>query len=190
MSIKNISNLFPKKKIRIMLPYLSTLVLGMYGLIITSMLISLNLTSFHYQTVSNIAYQIQNASTVTISAMQPGKMNTNNDSGVTILGNNYWLWIPKYIFDRGGINDFRNYYNSQDNFTKKVILVVGEDFASEMTNDKYSKKKLKELLAKSVLLSEIKNNQSSTPNKNIYPFNILTILTPSPITRIEIRSIY
>ena len=187
--IKNISKLFPEKKIRILLPYASALVLGMYGLIITGMLISLNLTSFHYQTVSSIASQIQNASIVTISATQTGKLNTNNDS-VTILGNNYWLWIPKYIFDTGGINDFRNYYNSQDNFTKKVILVVGEDFASEMTNDKYSKKKLKELLAKSVLLSEIKYNQSSTLKQNIYPFNTLTSLTPSPITRIEIRAIY
>ncbi len=153
----------------------------------TIMLITLNLTSFHYQTVSNLAYQIQKANT--ISVIDGGKANRNND-GITVLGNNYWLWIPKYIFDRDGINNFRNYYNSDNNLTKKVIFVVGEDFASEMTNDKYSKDKLRELLSKSVSLSETIDNQSDTLKKNRYPFNSLTNLTHDPVSKIEIRANY
>lgn len=185
--IKNISILFRKKKIRIMLPYASILIIGTYGFIITIMLITLNLTSFHYETVSNIVYQIQNANTTSVDHDGKGDINNN---GVTVLGNNYWLWIPKYIFDEDSNNDFRNDYNGQDNLTKRVILVVGEDFVSEMTNDKHSKEKLRELLTKSVLLSEIKDNQSDTLQKNRYPFNSLTSLTPNPVTRIEIRANY
>jgi hypothetical protein len=183
--IKNISILFRKKKIRIMLPYASILIIGTYGFIITIMLITLNLTSFHYQTVSNIAYQIQNVNTTSINHDDKGNINNNR---VTVLGNNYWLWIPKYIFDEDSNNDFRNDYNGEDNLTKKVILVVGEDFVSEMTNDKQSKEKLKELLTKSVLLSEIKDNQTDMLQKNKYPFNSLTSLTPNTVTRIEIRA--
>jgi hypothetical protein len=166
--IQNISTLFRKKKIRIMLPYAIILIIGTYGLIITIMLITLNLTSFHYQTVSNIAYQIQNENTTSIN--HDGKGNINNNR-VTVLGNNYWLWIPKYIFDEDSNNDFKNDYNGEDNLTKRVILVVGEDFVSEMTNDKQSKEKLKELLTKSVLVSEIKDNQTNMLKMNKYPFN-------------------
>ena len=185
--IKNISILFRKKKIRIVLPYAIILIVGTYGFIMTIMLLTLNLTSFHYQTVSNLAYQIQKANT--ISVIDGGKANRNND-GITVLGNNYWLWIPKYIFDRDGINNFRNYYNSDSNLTKKVIFVAGEDFASEMTNDKYSKDKLRELLSKSVSLSETIDNQSDTLKKNRYPFNSLTNLTHDPVSKIEIRANY
>ena len=185
--IKDISKLLPNKKIRIMLPYAFMLVIGTYGFIVTIMLITLNLTSFHYQVISDIVYQIQNANTTSISHDSRGNMNKN---GVTVLGNNYWLWIPKYIFDRDGINEFRNYYNAEDNMTKKVILVVGEDFIPEMTSDRHSKEKLRQLLTKSVLLYEIRDNQSNTLQKNKYPFNSLTSLTPNPVTRIEIHANY
>lgn len=182
--INDIFKLLPNNKIRRTLPYASIIVIGTYGFIVTIMLITLNLTSFHYQVVSDIAYDIQNANTT--SKNHDGKGNINNN-GVTVLGNNYWLWIPKYILDEDGNNDFRNDYNGEDNLTKRIVLVVGEDFVSEMTNDKQSKEKLKELLTKSVLLSEIKDNQSDMLQKNEYPFNSLSSLTPNPVTRIEIR---
>ncbi len=187
--INDISKLLPNNKIRRMLPYASILGIGTYGLIVTIMLITLNLTSFHYQVISDIAYKIQNANTTSISHDGRGNL---NKSGVTVLGNNYWLWIPKYIFDRDGINEFRNYYNVEDKMTKKIIFVVGEDFIREMTRDNhttYNKDKLRQLLTKSGLQIVIKDNQSNTL-QNTYPFNSLTSLTPDPVTRIEIHANY
>jgi hypothetical protein len=159
-------------------------------LIVTIMLVTLNLKSFHYQVISAISNQIQNANTGSIS--DDSKEYTNNN-GVTVLGTNYWLWIPKYIFDRDGINEFRNYYNGEDITTKKVILVVGKDFVNDMTRDnhtKYNIEKLRQLLTKSDLLTVIKDNQSNSLQDNKYPFNSLTNLDPNPITRIEIHTNY
>lgn len=187
MLINDITEQLPNKRIRLMLPYASILVIGAFGFIVTTMLITLNLTSFHYQVISDIAHQIQNANTTSTS--EDGKGNIDK-SGVTVIGNNYWLWIPKYIFDRGGINEFKNFYKVEDNVTEKIILVVDEDFVSEKASDKLSRKKLRQLLNESVLLTMIKDNQSITLQNNKYPFNSLTSLTPNPVTRIEIRAIY
>jgi len=188
--ISKISKLLPNRKIGKVLPYVFVLGIGTYGLIVTIMLVTLNLTSFHYQVISGIANQIQNANTGSIS--DDSKEYTNKN-GVTVLGTNYWLWIPKYIFDRDGINEFRNYYNGEDIATKKVILVVGKDFVNDMTRDnhtKYNIEKLRQLLTKSDLLTVIKDNQSNSLQDNKYPFNSLTNLDPNPITRIEIHTNY
>jgi len=185
--VNDISKLLTNKKIQIMLPYASMLVIGTFGFIVTIMLITLNLTSFHYQVISDIAHHIQNANTAPIGHDSKGNI---TKSGVTVVGNNYWIWIPKYIFDKGSINEFKNYYKVEDNMTKKIILVVDEDFVSERTSDKLSKKKLRELLNESVLLTAIKDNQSITFKNDKYPFNSLSNLTPNPVTRIEIRANY
>lgn len=183
--IKDISKLSPYKRLQTMLPYAILIVIGTFGFTVTIMLITLDLTPFHYQVISDIALQIQNANSASTGHDSKGNINKN---GVTVIGNNYWLWIPKYIFDKDGINDFKNYYKVQDNLTKKIILVVDEDFVSERTSDKLSKKKLRQLLNESVLLTMIKDNQSITLQNTKYPFNSLTSLTPHPVTRIEIRA--
>ena len=182
--IRDISKLLPNKKIQNMLPYVSMIVFGIFGLIVTTMLISLDLTTFHYMVISEITHQIQNANNESIDHNSKGNI-TNN--GVTVIGNNYWLWIPKYIFDKDGINEFKNFFKIEDNMTKKMILVVDEDFVSEKTSDKFSKKKLRQLLGESVFLSAMENNQSIALD-NKYPFDSLNSLTPNPVTRIEIRT--
>ena len=188
--ISNIPKLLPKINIRKVLPYGALLGIGTYGLVVTTMLITLNVTSFHYQVISDIAYEIQNVNNQPTS--YDGKEITNK-SGVTVLGSNYWLWIPKYILDRDNINEFRNYYSGEDNTTKKVILVEGENFIRDMTRDNrttYNIEKLKRLLSESGLLNVINDNQSNTLQRNIYPFNGLTILDTNPSPKIKIHGNY
>jgi hypothetical protein len=150
------------------------------------MLISLNLTSFHYQVISDIAYEIQKANTQ--STIYYGKEN-NTKNGVTVLGSNYWLWIPKYIFDKNNNNEFRNYYSGQDNTTKKIILVAGENFIRDMTRDNhtaYNIEKLKSVFVQSYLLKAIIDNQSNImQNNNTYPFNSLKSLDQNPSPKIK-----
>jgi hypothetical protein len=185
--INDISKLLPNYKVRSVLPYVFLLGIGAYGLIITIMLVTLNLTTFHYQVIAEIANQIQKANTTSEGHDSGGNLNKN---GVTVLGNNYWLWIPKYIFYSHGNNEFRNYYNGENIMTKKVILVVGKDFIREMTTNNqttHSKEKLREILTKSNLLISMSDNQSNTL-QNKYPFNSLTTLDSNPATRMELHS--
>jgi hypothetical protein len=188
--ISNIPKLLPKVNIYKLLPYGVLLGTGIYGLVVTTMLITLNLTSFHYQVISDIAYEIQNVNTQSASS---GGKESNNKNGVTVFGSNYWLWIPKYILDKDNTNEFRNYYSGQDNATKKIILVVGGNFIRDMTRDNhttYNIEKLKSLLAQSDLLNAINDNQSNTLQRNVYPYNSLTALDANPSPKIKIRGNY
>ena len=189
--IKDISKLLPKHKIQKLLPYAVLFAIGTYGLIVTIMLITLNLTSFHYQVISDIAYQIQNTNTGPTT--NGSKEDIDKNGAVTVLGSNYWLWIPKYIFDKDGVNEFKNYYDGEDTEEKKVISVVGKNFINDMIRDNhtdYNAEKLQQLLSKSDILTIIKDNQSNSLQADKYPFNGLTALDPNPVTKIEIRTNY
>jgi len=188
--IKEISKLLPYRRIQRVLPYAVICGIGAYGLVVTFMLITLNLTSFHYQVIADIAYQIQNKNTEL--AINDNNQDVDKKTAVTVLGSNYWLWIPKYMFDKDGVNEFKNYYDGGDT-QKKVITVVGKNFVNDMIRDNntnYNENKLRKLLSKSDIISIIRDNQSSTLEANEYPFNGLTALDPNPVTKIEIRANY
>jgi hypothetical protein len=53
---------------------------------------------------------------------------------------NYFLWFPKYILDKNGTNEYKNYYHYGDIKTTKIILAVGDDFIDEMT--RYNKTRI------------------------------------------------
>jgi hypothetical protein len=190
--INDIFKRLPNYKIQKMLPYAALCGIGAYGLIVTIMLITLNLTSFHYQVISDIAYQIQNTNTdSTSNASNASKEDIDKKAAVTVFGSNYWLWIPKYIFDKDGVNEFKNYYDGEDTEEKKVISVVGKNFINDMIRDNhtdYNAEKLQQLLSKSDIITIIKDNQSNSLQADKYPFNGLNALDPNPVTKIEIRT--
>jgi hypothetical protein len=149
-----------------------------------------NLTSFHYQVISDIAYQIQEANKNATGLSSEKKF---NKSGVTVLGTNYWLWIPKYIFDKNNLNEYRNYYNAGDNITSKYLFVVGENFIRDMTRDNHTTfnvKTLRQLLTKSDLLTIREDNQSNMVDRNKFPFKTIIELEPKTSAKIEIHSNY
>lgn len=185
--IRDASNLFTNIKIRKVSPYATVATLGVYGLIILFMLLPLNLTSFHYEVISYIATHTQNTSTP--SAVD--SKSNENAGRITVLGTNYWLWIPKYIFDTNGVNKYQNYFNPEDNFSNKFLLVVGENFIREMTRvnqSDNSAEKLGQLLSNSDLLTVIQENQSIIRSKSEYPFSSLIGLDPPASTKVEIRT--
>ena len=124
--IAETSKIFRNQKIAKVVPYTIVGSVGLFGLIPTSMLITLNLTSFHYQVISVLVNQLQDSSTrrnedsTGISSNLAG--NGNNSERITVLGSNYWLWLPKYVFDNNQFNDYKNYYNDGDIRTKNNFL--------------------------------------------------------------------
>ena len=156
------------------------------------MLIGLNLTSFHYEVISVLGNEIQKANKV----KNPDSLHNNGSNEiqkVTVLGNNYFLWFPKYIFDINGTNDYKNYYHYGDIKTKKVILLVGANFIDEMTryNDTNANVGgVGELLFNSSLITTVIENQTAIPHANTYPFSSLVDLDPWAPSKIDIRGNY
>jgi hypothetical protein len=192
--IAETSKLSHNWKIAKVLPYAILSSVGVFGLIITSMLITLNLTSFHYQVISVLVNQLQDNGTIRnvdnagISNSLAG--NKTNNEGMTVLGSNYWLWLPKYVFDKNQINDYKNYYNDGDINTKNNLLVVGENFINEMTRDNYTEQNiegLRTLYVNSSALATVEEDPRMIPNRDKYPFNSLIDLDPKASTKIEIR---
>lgn len=189
--IAETSKLFRNRKIAKVLPYAILGSVGLFGLIITSMLITLNLTSFHYQVISVLAKQVQGSGT------RGNEGNANNlagnridNEGITVLGSNYWLWLPKYVFDNNQINDYKNYYNDGDVRTNKYLLVVGENFINDMTRDNSTERNiegLRTLYVNSTVLATVEEDERIIPNQDKYPFSSLVDLDPKSPKRIEIR---
>jgi hypothetical protein len=185
--IRDTSKFVRKLELKTIMPYGILAGIAVYGLIITSMLITLDLTSFHFQVISSIAANIQNTNTAS-SIDTPYRNDTR--SGMTVLGSNYWLWIPKYVFDKNDLNEYRNYFDSKDNMTGKFLLVVGENFKRDMMrlNDtEYNEVRLAQLLDRSKLLTTIEDIRPKTIKTDMYPFNSLTDLDLKSSTKIEIR---
>ncbi len=189
--IAETSKLFRNRKIAKVLPYAILGSVGLFGLIITSMLITLNLTSFHYQVISVLAKQVQGSGT------RGNEGNVNNlagnridNEGITVLGSNYWLWLPKYVFDNNQINDYKNYYNDGDIRTKNNLFVVGENFINDMTRDNSTERNiegLRTLYVNSSALATVEEDRRMIPNQDKYPFSSLVDLDPKSPKRIEIR---
>ena len=168
--------------------------MGLFGLIVTSMLITLNLTSFHYQVISVLVNQLQDSSTRrnedSISIRNNLAGNGNYSEGITVLGSNYWLWLPKYVFDNNQINDYKNYYNDGDIRTKNNLFVVNENFIYEMTRDNNTERNiegLRTLYVNSSPLATIEEDKQMMPNRGNYPFGSLIDLDPKATTKVEIR---
>jgi hypothetical protein len=174
--ITDISKLFHNQRIKKLLPYSLLTIMGLYGLIVTTLLISLNLTSFHYEVISVLGNEIQKV---------------NKINGVTVLGNNYFLWFPKYILDKNGINEYKNYYHHGDIKTNKIIMAVGDHFIDDMI--RYNKtsiniEELSILVYESNFTTRLEENQSALPHRNIYPFSSLVDLDPIATNSVEIRT--
>jgi hypothetical protein len=188
--ITDVSKIFRSQRIKKLLPYSLLTIISVYGIIVTTILISLNLTSFHYEVISVLGNEIQKANKITTESSSYNNKD-NNIHGVTVLGNNYFLWFPKYILDKNGINEYKNYYHHGDIKTNKIVLAVGDDFIDEITRYNRSSINIDELsvlLYRSNFTSRIEENQSAVPHRNIYPFNSLIDLDPIATTSVEIRT--
>ena len=106
------------------------------------------------------------------------------------MGSNYWLWLPKYVFDNNQINDYKNYYNDGDIRTKNNLFVVNENFIYDMTRDNNTERNiegLRTLYVNSSALATIEEDKQMIPNRGNYPFSSLIDLDPKAATKVEIR---
>lgn len=189
--IAETSKIFRNQKVAKVVPYAIVGSVGLFGIITTSMLITLNLTSFHYQVISGLVNQLQDSSSRRNEGVSNNLAgNGNNNERITVLGSNYWLWVPKYVFDNNQINDYKNYYNDGDIRTKNNLFVVNENFIYDMIRDNNTERNiegLRTLYVNSSALATIEEDKQMIPNWGNYPFSSLIDLDPKAATKVEIR---
>ena len=133
------------------------------SLIIPSFIISTNLIisntdDFHFRVISAISREVENFDQDNINKFELS--NQSDRAKLTILGSNYWLWIPKYIFDRSE-NFYKNYFIANDIKTENILLVAGENFIKTMTRENSSKANimdLREIYSQSDVVFKLEQN--------------------------------
>ena len=128
--------------------------------IISTNLIFSNTNDFHFKVISAISTEIEKFDQDNINNFEPSISDQSGKDKLTVLGTNYWLWIPKYIFDRGE-NYYKNYFVSNDIKTDNILLVAGENFIKTMTRENSSKAnvmELREIYSRSDVVFKLEQN--------------------------------
>jgi hypothetical protein len=178
--IGDLSSKISNKNIQKIAPYAIISGIGLFGLLTTTMLITMNVASFHYEVEAFLAQRLQD-------------MNYTTGNKITVLATNYWLWLPIYVFDENHDNDYKNYYAKGQITTDKILFVAGENFIRTMVRDNRTRENVQELRMlydKSKILTTIEEKDFSNLYPDRYPYSAITNLDPKASKRIEIRANY
>jgi hypothetical protein len=172
------------------------LLIFIFSIIIPSCIFSTNLitsntTEFHLNVISAISKEVKNFNlnndNTTFGNIDKNQNSDNDKNKLTVLGTNYWLWIPKYILDSGK-NIYKNNFIANDVKTDNILLVAGDNFIKTMTrgnNTKDNVMQLKEIYSESDLISKFEQNTTKSIETN-GSFD----LDPKGSKKIELRKIY
>jgi hypothetical protein len=143
------------------------------------MLVNTDLNSFHFGVVVFIARQVEDF---------VGDKNNNVNDKITVLGNNFWLWIPKYVIDKYHENDYKNFYAKGKIQTEKILFVAGENFLNDMVRGNRTRENISEL-------NRLYNNSHIITTmeekmKNSAEVYRIIDLDPKGIKKVEMRSNY
>jgi dolichyl-phosphate-mannose-protein mannosyltransferase len=173
------------------------LLIFIFSIIIPSCIISTNLINnntneFHLNVISAISkevknFNLNNNNNTTVVNIDKNQNSDYDRNKLTILGTNYWLWIPKYILDSGK-NMYKNNFIANDVKTDNILLVAGDNFIKTMTrgnNTKDNVMQLKQIYSESDLISKLEQNTTKSIETN-GSFD----LDPKGSKKIELRKIY
>jgi hypothetical protein len=183
VAAKLIADLLSKisnKNIQKIAPYAIISGIGLFGLLTTTMLITMNVAFFHYEVEAFLAQHIQD-------------MNYTTYNKITMLASNYWLWLPIYVFDGYHNNDYKNFYAKGQITTDKILFVAGENFIKDMVRDNRSREnvqELKMLYNKSKILTTIEEKDFGNLYPDRYPYTAVRDIDPRSSKSIEIRANY
>jgi hypothetical protein len=178
--IGDLSSKISNKKIQKIASYAIISGIGLFGLLTTTMIIAMDVTSFHYEVEAFLAKHIQD-------------MNYTTDNKITVLASNYWLWLPIYIFDEYHGNDYKNYYAKGQITTDKILFVAGKNFIKDMVRGNRTRENIEELKMlydKSKILTSIEEKDYSNIYPDRYPYSAISNLDPKASKRIEIKANY
>jgi hypothetical protein len=185
--IVNISSKISSKKVRQVVPFATISAIGIFGLIITATLVSLNLNSTFFEIYAFIATYL------------PSQDKDNEDK--TIMMGSNWMqifsWIPNYIFDKDhDFKTFKRFIGSvkEPNLPikegEKVLLLVDNNDLERFVLSESTKKnvKQKELYNETKLVAEFEGKPIQH-SRDMYPYTTVGE-NPGISKGIELRSNY
>jgi hypothetical protein len=184
--IQDLSSRISKKKmIHQILPFAIISVIGIFGIITTSMLITMNVNATH---LAAQAFLTKNLPVISGA-------DDESDNRVYIIGRPTYIWILKYAFDEGN-NDFQSYYNkgkiyrsiSEGNADKFVFIVDGK-FRTDLkkSTTKQNIQAIQELYDNSTTLGKINVKNTNKIDSDQYPYSTNTKVAGKGGGRVEIR---
>jgi hypothetical protein len=113
--IVDLSNRISLRKIHRIMPFVTISAIGIFGLIITAALVTLNVNSTFFDIYAFVVHYLPS---------QDKDNTVNNAKEKTILMGSNWMqifsWIPKYIFDDHDFKSFKRLLRSQICPSKKA----------------------------------------------------------------------
>jgi hypothetical protein len=180
------SRISNKKIIHQILPFVIISVIGIFGIITTSMLITLNINSNYFQAEAFVSKNLPLISST----------DKNDNNKVFIVGRPTYLWILKHVFDEGQ-HSYQSYYNKDKIYTSisegnvdKYIFIVDGQFKADLkkSTTRADLQEIQELYNNSTKQAQI--NVKSTNNYDIEQYPYSTNLTNKRGGRVEIRGNY
>jgi hypothetical protein len=158
--------------------------IGLFGLITSALLISTNITSEYFETISFIAHYL--------SEDIKTKDNDTESKEVTLIGGRWvpgFSWIFTYIFDRDV--DFKKFYTSTEIKTPKEILIADPDFNRFiLANNDLVFNQIRTEYNDTKTVLEVKREMYPFDSQD-YPYSIIKIVNRQTMsTPLEIRSNY
>jgi hypothetical protein len=159
-----------KKRLKQILPFAVTSVVGIIGLASFAMIIVINVNTNYFDALAQIVQYL------------PHNNNQNNSNGkheITIISGPRYVWIPKYIFDEN--YSYRSYGSRLPVETSKMMAVVDTGFRQELPTNKVAKG----IFNDTSLMAEF-SHPTAEYNDNVYPYTIMKNTFPD--SKIQIRS--
>ncbi len=180
--IAEIGNRSANQKIRNVLPFIRISAIGLFGLISTSMIISIDMNSTYYQALAFLVQELPDAKTTNSS-----NSNIRPGSGtITVSGNPEYFWIPEFIFKKEFVGS--SYYSNVPFKTDKYIMIIDKGFLNILDGGSRSRERLTLALNATQSLSVFQQNMTGDFDTSKYPYTNLR-LTPE-FKYIDIRSNY
>jgi hypothetical protein len=183
----NKSKKIAEQRISLLLPYAIISAIGLFGLVTTTILITTNLTSVHFKTISFIAQKLipdnyKNGSSTDDDDNNNNTNNKNNKNKLILIGSPRYFWIPRYVFDQNDAIDYKSHFSIIRINTEKAILakkekaalIVDESFINVMSQKDKKAERLMMLYNNSRLLVNLYDNKEN-PNYDLYAYPFISI---------------
>jgi hypothetical protein len=166
------SQIVTKKAIQQVLPLAIISVIGIFGLITTSMLITLNMNSIYFQ--------VQTTLTQYLAAIDDADEADDKTTQAFIMARPTYTWLLKYGLDKGHEHDYQSYYNLRkihksitEGDHNTFIYVVDGRFKADLNKvtSKQHKQEIQAHYRNSTTLAKISVENPNIRDLEQYPYN-------------------
>lgn len=133
--IADLSNKVRKKMMQHVLPFAILSVVGIFGLVNITLMITQNGAAPSYEMAALVTNYLQKNSDKNNNENFNNIMTGNNanTAKITLISSPFYSWIPRYVFQIN--NDYKIYEDESPIKTNNVLLVVDPDFMDAMSGD-------------------------------------------------------